>query len=63
MKLVSGQWQRISWDQAIDEIGAKLLEIRQQSGADSVYWLGSAKFTTEASEQKAMSGVSGLPRD
>jgi formate dehydrogenase major subunit len=49
MKLVGGQWQRISWDQAIDEIGAKLLEIRQQSGADSVYWLGSAKFTNEAS--------------
>src|SRR5918998_6414885 len=49
MKLVGGQWQRISWDQAINEIGAKLLEIRQQSGADSVYWLGSAKFTNEAS--------------
>ena len=47
MKLVGGQWQRISWDQAINEIGDKLLEIREQSGADSVYWLGSAKFTNE----------------
>jgi formate dehydrogenase major subunit len=49
MKLVGGQWQRISWDQAINEIGDKLLEIRGKYGADSVFWLGSAKFTNEAS--------------
>ena len=49
LKLVGGQWTRVSWDQAIDEIGAKLIDIRQKSGADSVYWLGSAKFTNEAS--------------
>jgi formate dehydrogenase major subunit len=48
VKLVNGQWSRISWDQAIDEIGNKLLEIRAKSGPDSVYWLGSAKFTNEA---------------
>ncbi|MDP2356267.1 MAG: formate dehydrogenase subunit alpha [Beijerinckiaceae bacterium] len=48
LKLVGGQWTRVSWDQAIDEIGSKLIEIRQKSGADSVYWLGSAKFTNEA---------------
>ena len=47
MKLTGGKWQRISWDQAIDEIGDKMLELREQSGADSVYWLGSAKFTNE----------------
>jgi formate dehydrogenase major subunit len=48
VKLVDGRWTRLSWDQAIDEIGDKLLEIRQKSGPDSVYWLGSAKFTNEA---------------
>src|SRR6202049_3726153 len=48
MKLVNGAWNRLSWDQAIDEIGDKLLEIRAKSGPDSVYWLGSAKFTNEA---------------
>src|SRR6201987_4567431 len=48
VKLVNGQWTRLSWDKAIDEIGDKLLEIREQSGPDSVYWLGSAKFTNEA---------------
>ena len=47
MKLVDGQWTRIKWDQAINEIGDKLLQIRGKSGSDSVYWLGSAKFTNE----------------
>jgi formate dehydrogenase major subunit len=27
-QLVDGQWKRLSWDQAIDEIGDKLLDIR-----------------------------------
>jgi len=48
LKMVDGQWTRIPWDQAINEIGDKLNEIRQKSGPDSVYWLGSAKFTNEA---------------
>jgi formate dehydrogenase major subunit len=47
MKLVGGQWNRITWDQAINEIGDKLTAIREKSGPDSVYWLGSAKFTNE----------------
>ena len=48
MRLVGGQWQRVSWDQALGEIGEKLMEIRAKSGPDSVFWLGSAKFTNEA---------------
>src|SRR5437879_12477695 len=48
VKLVNGQWTRISWETAVNEIGDKLLEIRAKSGPDSVYWLGSAKFTNEA---------------
>ncbi|MBX6743229.1 MAG: formate dehydrogenase subunit alpha [Acetobacteraceae bacterium] len=48
MKLVGGQWQRVSWDQAIDEIGDRIMEIRKAAGPDSVYWLGSAKFSNEA---------------
>ncbi|AWN54960.1 formate dehydrogenase subunit alpha [Methylobacterium sp. 17Sr1-1] len=49
MKIVNGEWQRVSWDQAITEITDKLQAIRNKNGADSVYWLGSAKFTNEAS--------------
>jgi formate dehydrogenase major subunit len=48
MKLVNGEWTKVSWDVAINEIGDKLMDIREKSGAESVYWLGSAKFTNEA---------------
>ncbi len=47
MKLLGGKWKRVTWDQAIDEIGDQMLEIRKQSGPDSVYWLGSAKHSNE----------------
>jgi formate dehydrogenase major subunit len=47
MKLVNGKYTRITWEQAINEIGDKLLEIREKSGPDSVYWLGSAKHSNE----------------
>ncbi len=49
MKLENGKWTRIKWDQAIDEIGDKLMAVREKSGADAVYWMGSAKMTNEAS--------------
>ena len=49
MKMVGGQWQKISWDEAINEIGDKMQQIREESGPDSVYWLGSAKFSNEQS--------------
>jgi formate dehydrogenase major subunit len=47
MKLVGGEWKRITWEQAVNEIGDKLLDIRQKSGPESVFWLGSAKFSNE----------------
>ena len=47
MKLVGGKWQRMKWDDAINEIGDRLLKIRKESGPDSVYWLGSAKHSNE----------------
>ncbi len=46
-KLVDGKWKKISWEDAINEIGDKLLEIRGKSGPDSVFWLGSAKHSNE----------------
>ncbi|MCC6888691.1 MAG: formate dehydrogenase subunit alpha [Hyphomicrobiales bacterium] len=49
LKLVNGRWQRLSWEQAINEIGDKMLRVREQAGADSVYLIGSAKMTNEAS--------------
>ena len=39
MKLVNGTYTRVSWEQAINEIGDQMLKIREESGPDSVYWL------------------------
>ena len=49
MKLTGGKWKRLSWDEAVNEIGDKLLQIRKESGPDSVFWLGSAKHNNEQS--------------
>ncbi len=49
MKLSGGKWIKMSWEDAINEIGDNMLSIREQSGPDSVYWLGSAKFNNEQS--------------
>jgi formate dehydrogenase major subunit len=47
MKLVDGKYQRISWDQALDEISKKMLELRQASGPDSLFFIGSSKHNNE----------------
>ncbi|MDP3309944.1 MAG: molybdopterin-dependent oxidoreductase, partial [Polaromonas sp.] len=36
MKLVNGKYERISWDAALNEISARMLELRKASGPDSV---------------------------
>ncbi len=47
MKRVNGKWTNISWDQAIDEIGSKLTDIRENDGPDALHFNGSAKVSTE----------------
>ncbi|MEN8259382.1 MAG: molybdopterin-dependent oxidoreductase, partial [Pseudomonadota bacterium] len=47
LKRVEGKWKRIPWEQAIEEIGDKLLGLREKSSPDSVYWLGSSKHNNE----------------
>ena len=47
MKKENGEWVRISWETAINEIGDGMNKIREESGPDSVYWLGSAKHNNE----------------
>ncbi|HJU23485.1 MAG TPA: molybdopterin-dependent oxidoreductase, partial [Casimicrobiaceae bacterium] len=49
MKLVNGKWQKISWDDAIKELGDKLLAIRKEAGPDAVFWVGSSKHSNEQS--------------
>ncbi len=47
LKKVNGEWKRISWDQAVDEISAKMLKIRGENGPDATMFLGSAKFNLQ----------------
>lgn len=47
MKLVNGKWKKLSWDQALTEVSQQVLKIREESGPDSVYFLGSAKHNNE----------------
>jgi len=50
MKLENGKYRRITWDQAINEIGDKLLQIRKESGPDATFWVGSSKHNNEQSQ-------------
>jgi formate dehydrogenase major subunit len=47
MKLVGNKYEKISWDQALNEISAKMLELKKQSGVDSVFVIGSSKHNNE----------------
>ena len=47
MKLVNGKYERISWDVALDEISKKMLELKKQSGPDSLFFVGSSKHNNE----------------
>jgi len=49
VKLEGGKWKKISWDQALEEISAKLLKIRKESGPDALFILGSSKHNNEQS--------------
>jgi formate dehydrogenase major subunit len=49
MKLSAGKWQKISWDQALNEVSEKLLAIRKDSGPDATFWVGSSKHNNEQS--------------
>ena len=47
MKLVNGKYEKISWDQALDEITAKMKSLRKTSGPDSLFFIGSSKYNNE----------------
>jgi formate dehydrogenase major subunit len=47
MKLEGGKWKRLSWDQAMSEVSAKLLDIRKRHGPDAVHINFSAHQSNE----------------
>lgn len=49
MKLVDGKCQRMSLDQALNEIGGRMLQPREKAGPDAIFWIGSSKNNNEQS--------------
>ena len=49
MRMRNGRWERITWEEAIEEIGDKLLELREESGPDTLWFAGSSKASNEGS--------------
>jgi len=47
MKLEGGKWKRLSWDQALTEISAKMLELRKKYGPDMLHINFSAHQSNE----------------
>jgi thiosulfate reductase / polysulfide reductase chain A len=50
----SGEWERISWDQALDEITARLAQIREESGAEAVATAGGTQRTDDWARRRFM---------
>jgi len=49
-----GKWEQISWEQALDEISAKLEQIRQESGAEFVCSAGGTQRTHDWARRRFM---------
>ena len=47
MKKEDGEWVRIDWEEAMEEIAEELLRVREEYGPDSTMWMGSAKISNE----------------
>jgi len=43
----AGKWKRLSWDDALTRIAAKMEDMHKTSGPDSAMFLGSAKMSSE----------------
>lgn len=49
-----GKWEKISWEQAIREISEKLMQIKQESGAEAVATAGGTLRTEDWSRRRFM---------
>ncbi|HZK43294.1 MAG TPA: molybdopterin-dependent oxidoreductase [Syntrophomonadaceae bacterium] len=50
----AGEWERITWEQAIEEVGAKLEEIRKDFGAEAVATAGGTSRTDDWARRRFM---------
>jgi anaerobic selenocysteine-containing dehydrogenase len=61
LKQVNGTWQEISWDAAIQEIAAKLKELREKGQPQTVAWVSDSDRGTVAELSKRFLTVYGSP--
>ncbi|MCR2746888.1 molybdopterin-dependent oxidoreductase [Limnobacter parvus] len=47
MKLVDGKYQKITWDEALEAVSKKMMELREANGPDSIFVIGSSKHSNE----------------
>jgi formate dehydrogenase major subunit len=47
MKLEGGKWRRLSWDQALSEVSARLMDLRKKYGPDALHICFSAHYSNE----------------
>lgn len=47
MKLVNGKYEKISWDEALEAVSKKMMELREANGPDSIFVIGSSKHSNE----------------
>ncbi|MBA4314664.1 MAG: twin-arginine translocation signal domain-containing protein [Limnobacter sp.] len=47
MKLVNGKYEKISWDEALEAVSKKMMELREANGPDSLFFIGSSKHSNE----------------
>lgn len=52
----AGQWERISWDEAIEEVAAKFTEIQEKYGNEAVAWT----YFTGTGSASVINGVMGM---
>ncbi|SHG73574.1 molybdopterin-dependent oxidoreductase [Halobaculum gomorrense] len=48
-RTADGNWEKLSWNDAYDIVGGELARIKDEYGADSTMWLGSAHHSNEES--------------
>jgi predicted molibdopterin-dependent oxidoreductase YjgC len=57
----SGYWEEVNWDEALDYVAERLIDVREKHGADAIGGLASARATNEDNYlfQKFLRGVMG----
>lgn len=58
-----GRWERVSWDEALDDIAARLTGIRDESGPESIATLNGTGPRTSVFSTNLLAGAIGTPNN